>query len=117
MSIAILHEIHDPAKLQQCAEEVVPLPSGLHVHQFFPSTDMAQAVCLCVAPSIGELRDYIDGTLKEASTQSYFPVAQLRVLRWFARRDLLDPSTGLQVGTGRAGTAPRPSASLRAATV
>lgn len=75
MFIAIVHEIHDPTKFQQCAEEVFPLPEDLHVHYFLPATDLSQAVCLYEAPSVDRLRDYIDGTLRDASTQYYFPVA------------------------------------------
>jgi len=80
MFIAITHEIHDPEKFQACAEEVFPLPADLHVHHFFPASDLAQAVCLYEAPSVDELKDYIDGTLKDASTQRYFPVAEAHAI-------------------------------------
>lgn len=76
MFIAIVHDIHDPEGFQQCAEDVFPLPEGLHVHQFFPATDLDQAVCLYEAPSVEEVRDYLDPTLGDASTQRYFPVAE-----------------------------------------
>ena len=76
MFIAIVHEIHDPARFQECAEEVFPLPEGLHVHQFFPAADLKKAVCLYQAPSVDRLQEYIDGTLRDASTQHYFPVAE-----------------------------------------
>jgi hypothetical protein len=74
MFIAIEHNIHDAGKFQKCAEDVFPLPDDLHVHQFFPSTDMSRAVCLYEAPSIDRLRTYLDGKLGESSTQHYFPV-------------------------------------------
>jgi hypothetical protein len=74
MFIAIEHDIHDPEKFQECAEEVVPLPDEFHVHQFFPATDMSRAACLYEAPSIEELSQYLDGTLGESSTQRYFPL-------------------------------------------
>ncbi|MFW6174781.1 MAG: hypothetical protein ACOC5K_03295 [Chloroflexota bacterium] len=75
MFIAIVHDIHDPAKFQECAQQVFPLPEGLRVHQFLPAMDLRRAVCLYEAPSIDQLRAYIDGTLGDASTQRYFPVA------------------------------------------
>lgn len=74
MFIAIHHEIHDPEKFQQCAEDVFPLPEELHVHQFFPSEDLSTAACLYEAPSIEKLSAYLDKRLNEASTQHYFPV-------------------------------------------
>lgn len=74
MFIAIQHEIHNPEKFQQCAEEVFPLPEDLHVHQFLPATDLSKAVCLYEAPSIDQLSEYLDNKLGEASTQRYFPV-------------------------------------------
>ena len=76
MFIAIVHEIHDPTKFQECAERVFPLPEGLRVHQFFPAPDLSRAACLYEATSINQLRDYIDGTLGDASTQRYFSVAE-----------------------------------------
>jgi hypothetical protein len=76
MFIAIEHDIHDPAKFQQCAERAFPLPDELHVHQFFPATDLSRAVCLYEAPSIERLRDHLDPILGEASTQHYFVVAE-----------------------------------------
>ncbi len=74
MFIAIEHDIHDPEKFQQCADEVFPLPDGLHVHQFFPASDMSRAVCLYEASSVDQLSQYLDGTLGESSTQRYFPI-------------------------------------------
>jgi hypothetical protein len=76
MFVAIEHEIHDPARFQECAEQVFPLPAGLHVHQFFPATDLSKAVCLYETESIDQLRDYLDRALGESSTQYYFPVAE-----------------------------------------
>ncbi len=76
MFIAIEHEIHDPEQFQQCAEQVFPLPEGLHVHQFLPATDLSKAACLYEAPSVERLRSYLDAALGDASTQRYFPVAE-----------------------------------------
>lgn len=74
MFIAIEHHIHDPESFQKCAEDVFPLPDGLHVHQFFPATDMSRAVCLYEASTIERLSEYLDGTLGDSSTQQYFPI-------------------------------------------
>ncbi|WP_194777896.1 hypothetical protein [Pararhodonellum marinum] len=74
MFIAIKHEIHDPKKFQKCAEEVFPLPDHLHVHHFYPSVNMKEAVCLYEAASIDQLSEYLDQKLGTASTQYYFTV-------------------------------------------
>jgi hypothetical protein len=74
MFIAIQHEINDAEKFQKCAMKVFPLPEHQHVHQFYPATDMKEAVCLYEAPSIDQLSEYLDGKLSDASTQHYFPV-------------------------------------------
>jgi len=74
MFIAITHEIHDPEDFQNRAQDVFPLPNGFHVHHFFPANDLSRAACLYEAPSVEELRNYLDGKLQPASTQRYFPV-------------------------------------------
>jgi hypothetical protein len=80
MLIAIEHEIHDASAFQACAQEVFPLPSGLRIYHFLPATDMSRAACLYEAASVDELRDYIDGTLGDASTQRYFPVDEANAI-------------------------------------
>lgn len=75
MFIAIEHEIHDPAKFQECARKVFPLPEGLHVHQFLPASDLSRAICLYEADSVDQVQNYLDSVLGDASKQRYFPVA------------------------------------------
>jgi hypothetical protein len=74
MFIVITHEIHDPEDFQERAQEVFPLPDNFHVHHFFPANDLSRAACLYEAPSVEELRKYLDGKLQPASTQRFFPV-------------------------------------------
>ena len=74
MFIVIEHEIHNPEKFQACAEHIMPLPEGLHLHHFLPAPDLSRAWCLYEAQSVRQLSAHIDGTLKDASTQRYFPV-------------------------------------------
>ncbi|AGA34691.1 hypothetical protein TVNIR_3054 [Thioalkalivibrio nitratireducens DSM 14787] len=80
MFVTIEHEIHDAARFQPCAEQVFPLPEGLQVHLFLPATDLSRAVGLYEAPSLERLRDHLDPTLGDASTQRYFPVAEERAI-------------------------------------
>lgn len=76
MFVAIEHDIHDPAKFQECAGQVFPLPADLHVHLFLPASDLSRATCLYETPSLERVRDFLDAGLGEASTQYYFPVAE-----------------------------------------
>lgn len=80
MFIAITHDIHDPKQFQARAKHVFPLPPELHVHQFLPAEDLSEAVCLYEAPSLGEVREYLDGALGDSSTQHYFPVAEQQAM-------------------------------------
>jgi hypothetical protein len=76
MFIAIEHQIHDAEAFAERGEQVFPLPEDLHVHHFLPATDFSRASCLYEAPSVDRLREYLDGKLREASTQTYYPVAE-----------------------------------------
>jgi hypothetical protein len=76
MFIVITHDIQDPTRFQQCAEDVFPLPADLYVHQFLPSPDLSLAVCLYEAPSVERLSNYLEPTLEKASTQHYFAIAE-----------------------------------------
>jgi hypothetical protein len=55
-------------------------PHALRRHQFLPSPDFTQAVCLWEPPPIEELRAYIDLSLEPASTQTYFRVYEKRAV-------------------------------------
>jgi hypothetical protein len=76
MFIATEHQIHDAEAFGERGEQVFPLPEDLHVHHFLPAVDFSRASCLYEAPSVGRLRDYLDGKLGDASTQTYYPVAE-----------------------------------------
>lgn len=75
MFIAIQHDIHDPAKFQERAEGVFPLPDDLLLHHFLPAEDLSRAVCLYEAPSVDRVSEHLEGRLGDASTQRYFPVS------------------------------------------
>lgn len=76
MFIAIEHRIHDPDAFQARGEQVFPLPEDLHVHHFLPATDLSRATCLYEGPSVDRVRAHLDRKLGDASTQTYFPVAE-----------------------------------------
>ena len=76
MFIAIEHEIHDPDAFSERVEEAFPLPDDLHVHNFLPASDLSRALCLYEAPSVERVKDFVERTLGDASTQRYYPVAE-----------------------------------------
>lgn len=76
MFIAIEHRIHDAEAFRERGEQVFPLPDDLHVHHFLPAADLSRASCLYEAPSVDRLRAHLDAKLGDASTQTYFPVAE-----------------------------------------
>jgi hypothetical protein len=80
MFVAIHHEIHDQEQFKQKVNAMAPPPPELQRHQFLTATDLSRAACLWEAPSVDALRDYIDGSLVPASTQTYFPVNEKRAV-------------------------------------
>jgi hypothetical protein len=76
MFVTIEHDIHDPAAFQACAEKAFPPPQGLHVHQFLPASDLSRATCLYEAESVEAVRRFVDGALGDASTQTYYGLAE-----------------------------------------
>ena len=80
MFVAIYHEIHDSELWKEKVNQMAPPPESLRRHQFLTATDLTKAACLWEAPSVDELRDYIDPSLEPASTQIYFPVYEERAV-------------------------------------
>ena len=80
MFIAIHHDIHDPALFKQKVNRMTPPPESLRRHQFLTATDVSAAACLWEAPSVDDLRDYIDPQLEPASTQTYLEINEERAV-------------------------------------
>jgi len=49
-------------------------PAGVRVRKFYPSTDQAAVFCLWEGGSVGEVQQYVDSTLGDASRNVYFEV-------------------------------------------
>lgn len=78
MFVSIHHQIHDEQLWKQKVNAMAPPPASLRRHQLLTSVDLTEAACLWEAPSIEELRNYIDPSLEPASTQGYFQVYEER---------------------------------------
>jgi hypothetical protein len=71
-SIAI-HQISDPEKFWAGAAEM-QLPEGLTLHTVAPNQDGTRAVCFWEADSIDSVRDFVESTAGDISTNEYFEV-------------------------------------------
>lgn len=86
MFVSIHHQIHDETLWKEKVNAMAPPPVSLRRHQFLTATDLTEAACLWEAPSIDELRSYIDPALEPASTQRYFEVFEQRAVGLPARQ-------------------------------
>jgi hypothetical protein len=80
MFVAIHHEIHDRDLFKEKVNSMAPPPESCRRHQFLTATDLTRAACLWEAPTVDEIRNYIDPSLEPASTQTYFPVNEERAV-------------------------------------
>lgn len=80
MFVSVHHQIHDQKLWKEKVNLMAPPPDSLRRHQFLTATDTTEAACLWEAPSIEELRNYIDPALEPASTQAYFQVYEQRAV-------------------------------------
>ena len=49
-------------------------PAGVQVREFYPSRDKTDVFCLWEASSLDEVRDYVEGTMGDATRNAYFEV-------------------------------------------
>ena len=83
MFVGVMHRIKDPKAMVERGESLgdpANAPPGVVGHQFCPSTDLSVATCLWEGDSVDAVRDYIDGTLGDASENSYFEVSTERAM-------------------------------------
>jgi hypothetical protein len=78
MYVVAKHAIQDPATAFPRGERLQTAdgaPEGVRVLQFYPSTDSSQVVCLWESPSLTSLQEYVDTTMGDSSTNTFFEVA------------------------------------------
>jgi len=80
MFVAIYHDIHDRDLFKVKVNQMTPPSERLRRHQFLTATDLSCATCLWEAPTVDELRTYIDPQLEPASTQTYLQVNEERAV-------------------------------------
>ena len=73
MHIAVIHSISDPDKFWAAADES-ELPEGVALHSALPNSDGSRAVCVWEASSVDEVKDLVDGTVGDVSTNEFFEI-------------------------------------------
>jgi hypothetical protein len=73
MYVSVIHTISDPTRFWSAAEES-ELPGGVALHTTFPNPDGSKAVCLWEADSVDSVKDVIESTVGEVSSNEYFAV-------------------------------------------
>jgi len=77
MFFVVEHSIRDPQVAFARGQNLLEgrgAPAGVQVRKFYPSTDQSAVICLWEAPSLEEVRDYVDATLGDSSENRWFEV-------------------------------------------
>jgi hypothetical protein len=77
MFFVVEHTIRDPQVAFARGQSLLEgrgAPAGVQVRKFYPSTDQSAVICLWEAPSLDEVRDYVDETLGDSSENLWFEV-------------------------------------------
>jgi hypothetical protein len=74
MYVGVMHRIHDADAFFSRGEALFNPPQGIRGIQFCPSKDATQATCLWEGPSVDAVRELIDGTLGDASENTFFEI-------------------------------------------
>lgn len=73
MYVSVIHTISDPDRFWSAAEEG-ELPQGVTLHSSFPNPDGSKAVCLWEGDSVDAVKEVIEGSVGEVSSNEYFTV-------------------------------------------
>lgn len=77
MKIGIIHEISDPESFTERGTDMVAsTPEGIKNLQACPAEDLSTCTCIWEATSVEELSEFVDTSLGDASTQTYFSILE-----------------------------------------
>ncbi len=75
MFIIVQHSISNSAEFFEAAKGgMAELPGHLALHQILPSIDASKASCLWEAPSIRDVREFLEPAVGRFSKNSYYTV-------------------------------------------
>jgi hypothetical protein len=73
MHVVAIHSISDPDKFWGTADES-KLPEGVALHSAFPNEDGSRAVCLWEADSLDTVKQLVEDTVGDVSSNEFFEV-------------------------------------------
>lgn len=73
--IVAIHDISDPARFWAAVAAGGDLPQGIVLHSTYVRDDGSRATCLWEAPSVETVRELLDATVGDSSSNEYFEVA------------------------------------------
>jgi hypothetical protein len=73
MYVSVIHTISNPDRFWSAAESSEP-PEGVRLHSALPNEDGSKAVCLWEADSVDSVKEVIESTVGEVSSNEYFAV-------------------------------------------
>jgi hypothetical protein len=74
MYVTVIHTIHDPEAFWGRTEAAENPPEGIALHSVFPNADGSRAVCLWEADSTEAVKNLIEDTVGDVSSNDYFDV-------------------------------------------
>jgi len=77
MFIVVQHQISNPKKFWEEAQAATAkLPAELKIHSTLPNSDGTKAVCIWEAGEINAVRDAIENSVGQFSSNEYFAVEE-----------------------------------------
>jgi len=77
MFIVVQHQISNPKKFwEEALAATANLPAEMKVHSTFPNSDGTKAVCIWEAGEINAVRDAIENSVGQFSSNEYFAVEE-----------------------------------------
>ena len=73
MYVSVIHDIGDPGRFWGAVESS-EIPAGVTIHSTLPNEDGTRAVCLWEAESVDAVKDAVEGTVGEVSSNEFFEV-------------------------------------------
>jgi len=75
MHVIAIHDISDPQAFWGAAQASMDqLPEGTTLHSAIPSEDGSRTVCVWESDSVETVRNLVEDTVGQVSTNEYFPV-------------------------------------------
>ena len=73
MHVIAIHSISDPEKFWNSADES-ETPEGITLHSALPNDDGSRAVCVWEAESVESVRQLVEDTVGDVSSNEFFQV-------------------------------------------